>query len=400
MKNRWVQLAASLVVMVMIANLQYTWTLFVRPIQEETHWRLAAIQWAFTLFVVCETWMMPLEGWIIDRTGPRLFTSIAGLLVGVGWAGLGLVHSLGQLYFFYALAGVGAACIYSGSIASALKWFPDRRGLAAGVIAGGFGSGSALFIPIIQRRIALHGYHETFLYSGIIQGSVIVAVAQMLRHPSVESQRAQAAHHRRNATQFTTRLMLKTPHFYYLYLMLVLMATGGLLVTAQAGPVAKEWNITLSALTAALALDRVSNGLSRVFWGWLSDHLGREFTMAIAFALQAVCLASVLCLGRKSGAWFTATLIATFFTYGEVFSLFPSITGDYFGAENSASNYGFMYSAKGVASIIGGGVAAILFERTGSWSGALYGSAAFAGVGAVMALALQWMPLPSIRPRA
>ena len=401
MRNRWVQLAACLVAMIMIANLQYSWTLFVKPIQNETHWRLSEIQWAFTLFVLCETWVMPLEGWIIDRTGPRVMTTIAGLLCGIGWAGLSSAHTLGQFYALYATAGVGAAFIYSGCIASALKWFPDKRGLASGIIAGGFGSGSAIFIPLIQRIINQHDYRAAFLYTGIFQGIMIMLVAQLLRKPHAADLKGIAVTNkisprvRRNTHQFSTPEMLKTTHFYLLYAAFVLMATGGLVLTAQAGPVATEWNIPLTAMTAAIALDRVSNGFSRVFWGWLSDRIGRETTMVIAFALQSLCLASVVWVGKRSGAWFTATLIAALFTYGEVFSLFPSIVGDYFGGKNSASNYGFMYSAKGVSSIIAGGVAALLFERTGTWSGVIEGAALLALLAALLILGVKSMPLPS-----
>ena len=400
MRNRWVQLAASLVAMIMIANLQYAWTLFVEPIRQSTGWKLSDIQWGFTLFIVFETWVMPLEGWLIDRMGPRLFTTIAGVLCGFGWSSLAYATVQWQLYTSYAIAGVGAAFVYSGSIASALKWFPDRRGLAAGVIAGGFGSGAALFIPVIAAIIHNQGYRAAFLVTGILQGVVIIAVAQMLRHPSLEFAAAHAArrtvHHRvrRNGSQFTTPEMLRTQHFYLLYFMFVMMATGGLLVTAQAGPVATEWGISRAALTAALALDRVSNGVSRVAWGWVSDHIGRETTMSVAFALQAVCLLSVLFVGRWSGTMFTVTLILTFFTYGEVFSLFPSLAGDYFGAEHATSNYSFLYSAKGIASIIGGGLAALLFEKFGSWSAAFYGSALMALISSVLAVALKRMPLP------
>jgi OFA family oxalate/formate antiporter-like MFS transporter len=398
-KNRWVQLAASLVAMIMIANLQYAWTLFVEPIRQSTGWKLSDIQWAFTLFIVFETWIMPLEGWLIDRTGPRVFTTIAGVLCGVGWSGLGFATERWQLYACYAVAGVGAAFVYSGSIASALKWFPDRRGLAAGIIAGGFGSGAALFIPFIAAIIHSSGYRTAFLVTGILQGVIILVVAQVLRHPGPEFAAAHPASRvirrlRRNQDQFSTPEMLRTPHFYLLYFMFVAMATGGLLVTAQAGPVATEWGITRTALTAALALDRISNGLSRVAWGWLSDHIGRETSMAIAFVLQAACLFSVLAVGRWSGTMFTVTLILTFFTYGEVFSLFPSLVGDYFGAEHASSNYSFMYSAKGIASIIAGGLAALLFEKFGSWSAAFYGSALLALVSGVMAIVLKRVPLP------
>ena len=400
MKNRWAQLAASLVAMIMIANLQYAWTLFVEPIRQSTGWKLSDIQWGFTLFIVFETWVMPLEGWLIDSLGPRIFTTVAGVLCGLGWSSLAYATHRWELYTSYAVAGIGAAFVYSGSIASALKWFPDRRGLAAGVIAGGFGSGAALFVPLIASIIHSRGYRAAFLVTGLLQGAVIILVAQMLRHPGPEFaalHRARRISHprvRRGHDQFSTPEMLRTQHFYLLYFMFVMMATGGLLVTAQAGPVAIEWGISRTALTAALALDRVSNGLSRVAWGWVSDHIGRENTMAIAFALQAACLVSVMFAGRWSGTMFTVTLILTFFTYGEVFSLFPSLTGDYFGADHATSNYSFLYSAKGVASIIAGGMAAMLFEKFGSWSAAFYGSALMALISSVLAVVLKRMPLP------
>jgi OFA family oxalate/formate antiporter-like MFS transporter len=400
MRNRWIQLSASLLAMIMIANLQYSWTLFVNPLRDATHWRLSEIQWAFTLFVICETWVMPMEGWIIDRMGPQIFTTIAGVLCGIGWGGLAFVHTLNQLYVFYAIAGVGAAFVYAGSIASALKWFPDRRGLASGIIAAGFGGGSGLFIPIIQWLIKTHSYRDAFLYTGVIQGLVIIAVAQVLRHPKPGEltqavvSRATSPYIRRNAQQFSTPEMLKTPHFYVLYIMMVLMATGGLMVTAEAAPLGKTWGITAGMITVAVSLDRVSNGASRICWGWFSDRIGREYTMAIAFALQAGCLLAFLWLGKSSGMWFTITLIAVFLTYGEIFSLFPSTVGDYFGAKSAASNYSFLYSGKGVASIIGGGIAARLYEQTGSWSGALYGAAAFALLAALMAIGIRMFPLP------
>ena len=146
--NRWVQLGAALVAMVMIANLQYSWTLFVNPIQAATGWKLSEISLAFTLFILFQTWVQPLDGWLIDLFGPRLFITVAGVLCGVGWAAMGSAHTLPMFYASYIMAGVGAALVYSGSMGSALKWFRDRRGLAAGIIAAGFGGGTALFIPV------------------------------------------------------------------------------------------------------------------------------------------------------------------------------------------------------------------------------------------------------------
>ncbi len=392
--NRWFQLGASVIAMIMIANLQYAWTLFVQPLQQGTGWKLSDIQWAFTLFILFQTWVQPLQGWLIDRLGPRLFITIAGVLCGVGWGGLGMVSSLPMLYALYVLAGIGAALVYGGSMGSALKWFTERRGLAAGIIAGAFGGGTALFIPFIAWAIRTQGYRSAFLWTGIFQGAVILIVAQFLRHPPREAQTVAAARPAGAGSQlgtrhFTTGEMLRTPQFYFLYAMFVMMATGGLLVTANAGPMARTWGISAAALTLATSLNALANGASRIFWGWASDKAGRELTMGIAFLLQAVCLMLVLTLGRLSGTLFAVTLVLTFFTWGEIFSLFPSLLADYYGSRHTTSNYGVLYSAKGVAAIIGGGVSALLYEQFGSWDACFYGSAALALIGAVMAFGLR-----------
>jgi OFA family oxalate/formate antiporter-like MFS transporter len=403
MNNRWVQLGAALVAMLMIANLQYSWTLFVKPIQDSTGWKLSDIQWAFTLFILFQTWVMPLEGWLIDRLGARFFVSLAGLLCGAGWAAMGSATTPRQLYVAYVLAGVGAAFVYSGSMSAAMKWFAQQRGLAAGIIAAGFGSGTALFVPVIALLLRDYGYQKTFLYTGIVQGLVILAVAQLMRKPEhavvmgAGKAAAGSSRVRRSSEPFTTPEMLRTPQFYTLYAMFVSMATGGLLVTAQAGPVASEWNITREALTAALALNSLANGVSRIGWGWVSDRIGRETAMIIAFSLQAVCLLTVLWFGSRSGTLFAITLVLTFLTWGEIFALFPSIVADYYGPLHATSNYCFLYTAKGVASIIGGGVGALLFERFGSWSAVFYGSVALAMFSAVLAIGLRAGPLPQRR---
>ncbi|MBI4886778.1 MAG: oxalate/formate MFS antiporter [Acidobacteria bacterium] len=396
--NRWFQLGASLVAMIMIANLQYAWTLFVNPLREGNGWTLADVQWAFTLFILCQTWVQPLDGWLIDRLGPRYFITAAGVLCGCGWAGMGYATSVPMLYVLYALAGTGAAFVYSGCIGSALKWFQDRRGFAAGIIAAGFGGGTALFIPLISSLIANQGYRAAFFWTGILQGLVILVVAQFLRHPAHAAVAAAA----RSGTgaarpQYTTAEMVRTPHFYVMYAMFVMMSIGGLMVTAQAGPIAKVWGLSTAALTLAASLSPVANGASRVFWGWASDRLGREKSMIIAFVLQAIALLLVLGVGHLSAAWFAATLVFVYFTWGEIYSLFPSLTGDYFGARHATSNYAVMYTAKGAASIVGGGLAAMLFERFGSWSAAFYGSAALALVAAGLAVGLRAVGAPARR---
>jgi len=401
--NRWFQLIASLIAMIMIANLQYAWTLFVDPMQKQTGWALSDIQGAFTLFILFQTWVQPLDGWLVDRFGPRWFITAAGLLCGLGWAGMGYASSLPMLYTSYCAAGMGAAFVYSCSIGSALKWFKEKRGLASGIMAAGFGGGTALFIPVIPSLIATRGYQATFIATGIFQGLVILIVAQFLRHPPVQpvapAPAAAAGTSQIGKRQFTTFEMLTTPQFYWMYVAFVLMATGGLLVTANAGPIARAWGFSAGVLTLAATLSPLANGASRVFWGWASDRLGRETTMVLTFVMQAACLASVVTLGQLSGAWFAATLVAVYFTWGQIYSLFPSMSGDYFGTRHATSNYGVIYTAKGVASIIGPWVGALIFEQSGSWAMAFYGSAVMALVAAGIAVYLR-AGSPSVRAKA
>lgn len=396
--NRWFRLAAAVVGMIMIANLQYSWTLFVKPLIAANHWKLTDVQLAFTFFIAAETWFMSCCGWPIDKLGPRAFVTIAGLICGAGWAALGWVHSLSALYAFYTLAGLGAAMVYCGSVGIGLKWFPDKRGLAAGLITAAFGSGAALFIPIIAYLLRTSNYSKAFLYTGIAQGLLIILAAQFLKNPAPAA--AAPVHKptkvtvRTHGEQFNSLEMLHTPQFYVLYVMMLMMGVGGLMVTAQAAPLADSFKISRAALTFALTLNPIANGASRLFWGWVSDHLGRERTMLIAFLIQSVCLASVVVVGRTSDTAFIVCLALVFFSWGEIYALFPPAAADFFGARNVSSNYAFLYSTKGVAALIGVGTSAVLFEKTGSWTAVFYGSAVLALCSALMAIGLLKMPLP------
>jgi len=385
--------------MVMIANLQYAWTLFVEPIRQATGWKLSAVQYAFSLFILFQTWVQPLQGELVDRLGQRVFISVAGVLCGLGWAGLAFATTLPMLYTLYAVAGIGAALVYGASMGSALKWFRDRRGLATGIMAAGFASGASLFIPLIAYTIRTDGYRTAFVWTGVLQGVVIFVVAQFLRlperEPATTSMGPARAADRLGKHQFTTWEMLQAPHFYLLYVMFVLMSIGGLLVTAQAGPIARSWGLTAGALTLATTLSPLANGGGRIFWGQMSDRIGRETTMIVAFAINAVCLMLVLTLGRVSGMWFTLTLLPTYFTWGEIYGLFPAAVTDYFGTRHATSNNSVLYTSKGVASLVAGGFAAGIFERYGTWSPAFYGSAGLALIAAILAVGLRAAAAPS-----
>ena len=406
--NRWVRLVGSVVAMAMIANFQYAWALFVKPMMGATGWKLSQVQWGFTLFIAFETWVQPFAGRFMDKLGPRLFMSAGALMCGVGWVGMGRAHSLSQLYVLYSLAGIGAALVYCGSTIVGLKWFPDKLGLASGLIAAGFGSGAALFVPFIAHILRVQNYRTAFLYTGVGQGIIILLMSQLMvnpdpNDPQIAGKKVGSKFKVRvQAEQFTSAEMLCTPQFYMLYAMMLMMGIGGLMVTAQVGSVADSLGIAKAVFTLAIFVNSLANGGGRIFWGWVSDHIGRERTMIIAFLIQALALVSVLRLGRNSPFWFVGLLALVLFTWGEIYSLFPATMADFFGIKNSGSNYAFIYSSKGVASILAGGLAALLFEKMGSWNYVFYGSAALAFITAIMAAVLISVPQPTqlIAPRA
>jgi OFA family oxalate/formate antiporter-like MFS transporter len=403
--NRWTRLVASTIAMIMIANLQYAWTFFVKPMMGATGWKLSEVQVGFTLFIAFETWMMPLSGWFMDRFGPRLFMSISAVLCGVGWAGLGYAKSLPELYVLYSLAGFGAAMVYCGSTTVGLKWFPDKLGFASGIIAAGFGAGAALFIIlmkyIIHVEIRVDNYRAAFLYTGIAQAIVIFCAAQVLinpdpNDPEITGKKPQSRFKlRSHAEQFTSVEMLQTPQFYILYAIMLMMGVGGLMVTAQVGSVADTLGIGRAVVASAVIIVLLANGSGRIFWGWVSDHIGRERTMVIAFLIQALALVSVLRLGRNSPVGFITCLAIVFFTWGEIYSLFPAVSADFFGGRNASSNYSILYSSKGAAAFPAGWLAALLFEKTGTWTVVFYGSATLAFLAALMAAGVIAMPLPT-----
>ena len=393
--TRWGQLIFGIICMVMIANLQYGWTLFVNPIDQKHHWGKAAIQLAFTIFVLAETWLVPFEGYLVDKFGPRIMIGISGVLVAVAWVINAMADSLFLLYLGAAVGGIGAGIVYGGSVGNALKWFPDRRGLAAGLTAAGFGAGSALTVVPIANMIQSSGYEPTFLWFGLGQGLVVVLVAMLLRAPQAWEVPASAA----PAVQQTRRDyvpldVLKTLPFWVMYVMFVMVAAGGLMAVAQLALIATDYKVdtipvtilglTLPALTFALSIDRVLNGFCRPFFGWVSDHIGRENTMFAAFLLEGLGIYALL-LFAGNALWFVILSGLVFFAWGEIFSLFPATCTDMYGKKFATANYGMLYTAKGTASLLVP-LANILKSATGGWHAVFYVAAILNIVAAVMAL--------------
>ena len=374
--NPWVQLIIGVTCMVMIANLQYGWTLFVGPIDAKYHWGRASIQVAFTIFVVLETWLVPIEGYLVDRFGPRWIVVIGGALCGIAWSINSVADSLPMLYFAAALGGIGAGGVYGTCIGNALRWFPGRRGLAAGLTAAGFGAGSALTIVPIANMIKVSGYQHTFLTFGLAQGIVVVVLGFLILVPPASLMMAPSKL-APGASRLQARPveMVKTPVFWVMYAMFVMMATGGLMAVAQLAPIAKDFKVadvpvsllglTLPALTFALTIDRILNGLCRPFFGWVSDHLGRENTMFIAFTLEGVGILALANLGTNPVLFVILSGIV-FFGWGEIYSLFPATVSDTFGTKFATANAGLMYTAKGTAALLVP-YANVLSSKTGSW---------------------------------
>ena len=370
--NRLLQLATGIVCMVMIANLQYGWTLFVNPIDAKHHWGRAAIQVAFSIFVATETWLVPVEGWFVDRFGPRIVVAVGGVLVAVAWTIDSMASTLPMLYVAAAISGVGAGAVYGTCVGNALKWWADRRGLAAGLTAAGFGAGAALTVVPIREIIGAYGYESAFLWFGLIQGAVVVLLSPLLRAP--QPGQAPAAPAKLNATRrdYTPVEMLRTPTFYVLYLMFVLVAASGLMATAQVAPIAKDYGISdtivflgWTTLTVALVVDNILNGLARPFFGWVSDLIGRENTMAMVFTLGAVAYWLLGTIGNQPVA-FIITAGLVYFTWGEIFSLFPATCTDSYGSTYATTNAGLLYTAKGTAAWLVP-VANLLKSATGNW---------------------------------
>jgi OFA family oxalate/formate antiporter-like MFS transporter len=366
--RRWWQLLFGILCMSMIANLQYGWTLFVNPLDDRFHWGRPAIQVAFTIFVLTETWLVPVEGYLVDRFGPRPVTLGGGLLVGLSWIMNAYADSLMLLYLAAAIGGVGAGAVYGTCVGNALKWFPDRRGLAAGLTAMGFGAGSALTLVPIASLIKSQGYSSTFLLFGIIQGLSVFLLGWLLRAPPLAKLPALSAAAATLTAIETDALpnykpwqMLKTPTFWVMYAMFVMMAAGGLMATAQLAPIAKDFKIadipvsligiTLPALTFALSIDRVLNGVTRPFFGWVSDRLGRENTMFLAFSIEGLGIIALSRYGQDP-VGFVVLSGVVFFAWGEIYSLFPATCCDSFGTRYASANAGLLYTAKGTAALI------------------------------------------------
>ena len=381
---RWFQLLLGFIVMMTISSPQYIWTLFTTDFMKTTGSKLSEVQWTITFLIVLQTWLAPAQGYLVERFGPKLLIGLGAVLSGLGWIASSYVTSLTGLYLTYGLlCGIGTGIVYIGIIGLMVKWFPERRGFATGIVAAGYGFGAIFSTFPIDAMMKDKGYQATLLTFGAIFAVVGLIAALMLRAPApgevaVKPLLAGEV----SGRDYSPGEMLKTPIFWLMFLMFSMMSTGGLMVITQfkafsaafgidAKTMVTILGVTMAAIPAALTFDRITNGLTRPFFGWVSDNIGRENTMAIAFILEGIAI--WLMLQFRTDPFLLIVLSGlVFFGWGEIFSLFPSTLTDTFGAKNATTNYGFLYMAQGVGSILGAPVAAMIFEQTGSWLPVFY----------------------------
>ncbi len=384
-RSRWIQLLLGLVCMIVISSPQYVWTLFTQPLMASLNTTLAALQITFSILIVVQTFLSPFQGFLVERFGPRVLLSVGGAVTGLSWVLAARVTTLTGVYLTYGLlGGIGTGIVYVGVIGHMVQWFPDRRGFATGIVAAGYGMGALLTTFPIAESMKEASYQQALFRWGLVFMAVGILAAQGLRSAGFPgpprgtsgadrgTSGADLSRSAKAAVDYRPFEMLRTPIFWLMFIMMTMMSTAGLMVTSQMAAFTRDFGMAnalvfgLPLLPLALSLDRITNGLTRPFFGWLSDRIGRENTMIIAFTLEGVAMTLWL-FTRSNPAAFVLMSGVVLFAWGEIFSLVPSTLTDTYGAKHATTNYGFLYMAQGIGSVLGGPVAALIHDAYGSW---------------------------------
>ena len=406
-RTRWLQLVLGVICVVAIANVQYGWTLFIKPIDQKYGWGTTAIQLTFAIAIATETFVgMPFGGRLIDRFGPSLVW-VSGPLIALAWYINSFADSLALFYFAAVISGLGTGLVFAAAYSNALKWFPDRRGLATGLTAAGFAGGGVVTVVALGSMIRSSGYEAAYLWFGLGQGIVVAVSALLLRAPRQTEDTALVPALTNQGKHYAFGEVVRSPAFWLMYAMFVLVGAGGLMLQAQLGPIAADLTfdkvpvsilgLTMLTPVFAVSLSQVTNALSRPFFGWVSDWLGREHTMFLAFLLETFAFLAMICFADDP-VRFVVLAGLVFFAWGEIFSLFPAICTDAFGNKFASVNYGMLYTAKGVASLLVP-LSSLLKDIMGSWVAVFAVAATFNLIAAILALFLK-STLKRIRARS
>ncbi|MGZ8441134.1 MAG: L-lactate MFS transporter [Candidatus Deferrimicrobiaceae bacterium] len=385
MMNRWWRVAGALAMNLPLGAL-YAWSIFVLPLEKEFGWSRTETSWVFTIAVFVFGLSFILAGRLQDRKGPFWISVAGGLLYSLGWILAAFTSNLAFLFVTMgAILGVGSGFGYATPIPVLSKWFPDRRGLAVGLAVAGYGGGSFIIAPLAQYMIPALGWRETFLYLGVGFFVSTMIGAAILRNPPEGYRPAgwepAPATAKVAATRYEFRPgeMVRTPTFYLMWIAFALGTGAGLMLISQLVPFGRQ-QLGIGATAAALAISvgALGNASGRIFSGWLSDAIGRLQTLRL---MVGVSILAFLILPRISGvAQLYALVFAVYYCYGTQLSLYASTTGDFFGTKNLGVNYGLVFSAWGVAGIIGPIIAGRLFDVFGNYTNAFYVGSAICAV--------------------
>ena len=376
--SRWWQIAAAAAMMALVSPYQYVWASIEGPLAGELNASLSALGFVFTAYVVIMALVQFPAGWWRDRYGPRAVTFVAGVLAGVGYYSLAFATEVWHVYVAYAIGSVGVGMVYTVAVNTAIKWFPDRRGLTTGIGTMAFAAGSAAFVPYVRAAVADGTLADALSNMGLLIGIGIVVGTVILRDPPASWHRADGPDSRDEPTDaepervegdaaerasdggfrsFTWQEMVRTWQFWVMYFMFFAVSAAGLMITARVVLYAEQANLTAAAVTAAATILPLASAGGRLVIGGVSDHFNRERTTAVSFLVCGIATLSIVFFaGLDSGIGYILAVAVAVFFWSSQFSLFPSLVGDYYGGEHSSANYSIVYSGKMWGGVFGGGV--------------------------------------------
>jgi len=384
--NRWWRVVGGMSMNLALGTL-YAWSVFVAPLEKQFGWKRAQTSNVFTIAVVVFALTFIVAGRLQDKFGPFWVSLTGGVLVSLGFFLCAYTHSLNYLYVcFGVIGGLGNGFGYATPIPVMAKWFPDKRGLAVGLAVAGYGGGSAIFGPLANLKlIPAYGVATTFQILGVIFLVMTVFGALLLKNPPAGYKPAgwtpaPAAKAAATTHEFTPSEVLRTPTFYFMWIAYALGASAGLMVISQLVPFAKSVGIPSAALaTMGLVVGAAGNASGRILSGWMSDAIGRLNVLRLMIGISMIAMPILFKVGGNVAPLYVVVFIV-YWCYGTQLSVNASTTSDFWGTKNAGLNYGMLFTAWGVAGIIGPRIGGVLFDKYKNYQMAFYTAAVLAGV--------------------
>jgi len=353
--NRWLIVVGALLIQVALGAV-YIWSVFKGPLMTKFNWDAAATNLTFSIIILVFAIGTVIFGKLQDKIGPRWVATTGGILLAIGLLLASKTTTVGWLYLtFGVIGGLGIGAGYVCPLATCVKWFPDKKGLITGLAVAGFGGGALIFTPVAKSLIASQGVLNTFSYLGIIFGICVIIGAQFLKNPPPGYKPAgweppvQAAG-KVSSGDFSTGDMMKTPQFYLIWLSYLFGSAAGLMIIANALPIAKVQGLSEALAASAVMTVSVFNAAGRLIWGTVSDKLGRTKTLLIIFV---ICGITMIGLKALTGTSILLGVSLVGFCFGGYLAIYPSLTADYYGTKFLGMNYGSVFMAYGIGALLG-----------------------------------------------